>query len=95
MLSDPVAEAFGLIHRHPSGENFWRAEQSAFFIAQPSTRRVTVFPAKLQKILGGLVTKVSQQPPSDRPSDIRSGGFSMEKKLLYLSICPVILVDFG
>ena len=21
MLSDPVAEAFGLIHRHPSGEN--------------------------------------------------------------------------
>ena len=23
MLSDPVAEAFGLIHRHPSGENFW------------------------------------------------------------------------
>ena len=22
MLSDPVAEAFGLIHRHPSGENF-------------------------------------------------------------------------
>ena len=25
MLSDPVAEAFGLIHRHPSGENFFRA----------------------------------------------------------------------
>ena len=24
MLSDPVAEAFGLIHRHPSGENFFR-----------------------------------------------------------------------
>ena len=24
MLSDPVAEAFGLIHRHPSGENFCR-----------------------------------------------------------------------
>ena len=23
MLSDPVAEAFGLIHRHPSGENFF------------------------------------------------------------------------
>ena len=23
MLSDPVAGAFGLIHRHPSGENFW------------------------------------------------------------------------
>ena len=23
MLSDPVAEAFGLIHRHPSGENLW------------------------------------------------------------------------
>ena len=23
MLSDPVAEAFGLIHRHPLGENFW------------------------------------------------------------------------
>ena len=23
MLSDPVAEAFGLTHRHPSGENFW------------------------------------------------------------------------
>ena len=23
MLSDPVAEAFGLIHHHPSGENFW------------------------------------------------------------------------
>ena len=22
MLSDPVAEAFGLIHRHPSGEDF-------------------------------------------------------------------------
>ena len=22
MLSDPVAEAFGLIHCHPSGENF-------------------------------------------------------------------------
>ena len=22
ILSDPVAEAFGLIHRHPSGENF-------------------------------------------------------------------------
>ena len=24
MLSDPVAEAFGLIHRHTSGENFFR-----------------------------------------------------------------------
>ena len=24
MLSDPVAEAFGLIHRHPSDENFFR-----------------------------------------------------------------------
>ena len=24
MLSDPVAEAFGLIHRHPSGENLFR-----------------------------------------------------------------------
>ena len=24
MLSDPVAEAFGLIHHHPSGENFCR-----------------------------------------------------------------------
>ena len=24
MLSDPVEEAFGLIHRHPSGENFCR-----------------------------------------------------------------------
>ena len=24
MLSDPVAEAFGLIHRHPSCENFFR-----------------------------------------------------------------------
>ena len=23
MLGDPVAEAFGLIHRHPSGENLW------------------------------------------------------------------------
>ena len=23
MLSDPVAEAFSLIHRHPSGENFF------------------------------------------------------------------------
>ena len=28
MLSDPVAEAFGLIHRHPSGENFWYGKQS-------------------------------------------------------------------
>ena len=28
MLSDPVAEAFGLIHRHPSGENFFRGKQS-------------------------------------------------------------------
>ena len=26
MLSDKVAEAFGLIHRHPSGENFCRVE---------------------------------------------------------------------
>ena len=24
LLSDPVAEAFGLIHRHPSSENFCR-----------------------------------------------------------------------
>ena len=23
MLSDPLAEAFGLIHHHPSGENLW------------------------------------------------------------------------
>ena len=28
MLSDPVAEAFGLIHRHPSGENFCLGKQS-------------------------------------------------------------------
>ena len=28
MLSDPVAEAFGLIHRHPSGENFFRVCQT-------------------------------------------------------------------
>ena len=27
MLSDPVAEAFGLIHRHHSGENFCRAQE--------------------------------------------------------------------
>ena len=29
MLSDPVAEAFGLIHRHPSGENFWHGMAKA------------------------------------------------------------------
>ena len=29
MLSDPVAEAFGLIHRHPSGENFFRVGASS------------------------------------------------------------------
>ena len=28
MLSDPVTEAFGLIHRHPSGENLWYGKQS-------------------------------------------------------------------
>ena len=30
MLSDPVAEAFGLIHRHPSGENFWYGMRTSF-----------------------------------------------------------------
>ena len=33
MLSDPVAEAFGLIHRHPSGETFcrvWKQSVSDF-----------------------------------------------------------------
>ena len=28
MLSDPVAEAFGLIHRHPSGENLWYGKRA-------------------------------------------------------------------
>ena len=34
MLSDPVAEAFGLIHRHPSGENFFRvcADREIFIV---------------------------------------------------------------
>ena len=31
MLSDPVAEAFGLIHRHPSGENFFPVVQTQSF----------------------------------------------------------------
>ena len=31
MLSDPVAEAFGLIHRHPSGENFWYGNRQCNF----------------------------------------------------------------
>ena len=30
MLSDPVAEAFGLIHRHPSGENFWHGMEEEY-----------------------------------------------------------------
>ena len=34
MLSDPVAEAFGLIHRHPSGENLWY---------EPGTTRTSEF----------------------------------------------------
>ena len=37
MLSDPVAEAFGLIHRHPSGENFWYGIQE-----QTKTRPTSV-----------------------------------------------------
>ena len=35
MLSDPVAEAFGLIHRHPSGENFFRANKVNAFQPVP------------------------------------------------------------
>ena len=31
MLSDPVAEAFGLIHRHPSGENFCSDTDDSLF----------------------------------------------------------------
>ena len=31
MLSDPVAEAFGLIHRHPLGENFFRGKHLKSF----------------------------------------------------------------
>ena len=34
MLSDPVAEAFGLIHRHPSGENFWHGWALALIKSQ-------------------------------------------------------------
>ena len=30
MLSDPVAEAFSLIHRHPSGENFCSSRKVVF-----------------------------------------------------------------
>ena len=36
MLRDPVAEAFGLIHRHPSGENFWHGNECSNEIAQLS-----------------------------------------------------------
>ena len=32
MLSDPVAEAFGLIHRHPSGENLWYGMVKEVFV---------------------------------------------------------------
>ena len=42
MLSDPVAEAFGLIHRHPSGENFWRVNQRFPFHWQSSDLRKVV-----------------------------------------------------
>ena len=35
MLSDPVAEAFGLIHCHPSGENFFREQIWRHFQVAP------------------------------------------------------------
>ena len=35
MLSDPVAEAFGLIHRHPSGQNFWRVAKGVLTGLKP------------------------------------------------------------
>ena len=34
MLSDPVAEAFGLIHLHPSGENFCRVDVPTNWLEQ-------------------------------------------------------------
>ena len=43
MLSDPVAEAFGLIHRHPSGENFWHGlvHFQKFHVTQPSQSEIS------------------------------------------------------
>ena len=39
MLSDPVAEAFGLIHRHPSGENFWHGWKIANVLCHPGHKQ--------------------------------------------------------
>ena len=45
MLSDPVAEAFGLIHRHPSGENFGSVSHHPLLVlnSYPRKRAGNVF----------------------------------------------------
>ena len=43
MLSDPVAEAFGLIHRHPSGENFCNDQEASHTaMRMPNTTNSTI-----------------------------------------------------
>ena len=41
MLSDPVAETFGLIHRHPSGENFLAPLPGAWLYARFSSEHTS------------------------------------------------------
>ena len=71
MLSDPVAEAFGLIHRHPSGENFWHGSKPGMMIAL-LCNGVTLF-AKLSQNVTGLilsVVKKRRKANADRHLDL-------------------------
>ena len=58
MLSDPVAEAFGLIHRHPSGENFCRETDS---INDNSDEASELSPVILVKFICNLLQTHSEE----------------------------------
>ena len=49
MLSDPVAEAFGLIHHHPSGENFWRV-RGAWKLEEGEKKRERILMLTLKQV---------------------------------------------
>ena len=81
MLSDPVVEAFGLIHRHPSGENFWYGYgswMSCSWLNRLRLRAVTITNFRW------IVTDSSDEPRVNHNGDLKSVTWLHKKALGHL-----------
>ena len=87
MLSDPVAEAFGLIHRHPSGENLWYGVNTGVRNIIDSKTRKMSNDKILSCFLTGSACELCRKPYTSK-DPLRHQHTIHGEKMVKYHLCP-------